>query len=348
MTTTQGTGVPRAFSMPPEWAAHAAVWTGWPADDELWVGELEGVRREFAAFVRALSRFEPVELIVGSDEAERDAARRLGGARVRMHRVPHDDVWLRDSGPIFVGDGERLRLLNWIFNGWGGKYAAERDNEIPRHVAAILDAGSEDVPVVLEGGSIDVNGAGTLLTTRQCLLTPTRNPSMTEGELAAVLRERLGATQVIWLDEGLEGDHTDGHIDTISRFTDTGTVVTVVSEDPDDTNYAPMQANLDRLRAAKAPGGQPFRVVPLPLPRARLEFEGGRLPLTYANFYIANGGVIVPTYGDANDERALEILRPLFPGREVVGLTVRHLITGGGAFHCVTQQQPAGRLETIR
>jgi agmatine deiminase len=337
-----------SFTMPPEWAPHAAVWTGWPADDALWVGELEGVRREFAAFLHALSRFEPVDLLVGSDEAEHDARARLGGARVRLHRVPHDDVWLRDSGPIFVASRDRLRLLNWIFNGWGGKYAAERDSQIPRHIARILGTGTDDIPVVLEGGSIDVNGAGTLLTTRQCLLTPTRNPSMGEQEIEEVLRARLGVSQVIWLEEGLEGDHTDGHIDTIARFTDPRTIVTVVSDDPDDTNYAPMQANLDRLRSSVDPDGRPFTVVPLPLPRGRLEAEGVRLPLTYANFYIANGAVVVPTYGDDYDERALAILRSLFPGREVVGVRVRHLITGGGALHCVTQQQPSGRVETTR
>jgi agmatine deiminase len=348
MTTCREEQGLRRFAMPAEWAPHEAVWTGWPADDDLWVGELEGVRVEFAVFIRALARFERVELIVGSDEAERDAESRLSGARIRVHRVPHDDVWLRDSGPIFVTDGHRVRLLNWIFNGWGGKYAAQRDSEIPHHVATILGTTTEDIPVVLEGGSIEVNGAGTVLTTRQCLLTPTRNPDMTEQDLEQVLQRRLGVSQVIWLDEGLEGDHTDGHIDTIARFTDTHTIVTVVSDDPDDTNYDPMQANLDRLRSAPAADGRPFTVVPLPLPRRRREFEGVRLPLTYANFYVANGGVLVPIYGDAHDERALEILRPLFPGREVVGLMVRHLITGGGAFHCVTQQQPAGALETTR
>ena len=340
--TTHEVNPASGFMMPAEWSPHTAVWTGWPADDELWVGELEGVRREFAAFLHALSRFEPVELIVGSEEAERDARGRLASASVRLHRVPHDDVWLRDSGPIFVAAGDRLRLLNWIFNGWGGKYAAERDSEIPRHVAGILGARTEDIPIVLEGGSIEVDGRGTLLTTRQCLLTPTRNPSMSETDLEGVLRARLGVEQVIWLDEGLEGDHTDGHIDTIARFVDPHTIVTVVSDDPSDSNYAPMQANFDRLRSARGPDGRPFTVVPLPLPRARRDFDGVRLPLTYANFYIANGGVLVPLYGDANDDRALDVLRPLFPDREVVGLEVRHLITGGGAFHCVTQQQPVG------
>lgn len=345
---TGETAAAAGFTMPAEWAPHTAVWTAWPADEDLWVGELEGVRREYAAFVQALSRFEPVELIVGSDEAERDARARLAGARVRMHRVPHDDVWLRDSGPIFVADGERLRLLNWVFNGWGGKYAAGRDNEIPRHVARILDTTTEDIDVVLEGGSIEVNGEGSLLTTRQCLLTPTRNPGLGELELERMLRARLGVSQVIWLDEGLEGDHTDGHIDTITRFTDARTIVTVVCEDTSDPNHAPMQANFDRLHAAAAPDGRPFTVVPLPLPRGRLEFDGVRLPLTYANFYVANGGVVVPLYDDVNDARALEVLRPLFPGRDVMGLMVRHLITGGGAFHCVTQQQPAGRPERMR
>ena len=195
----------------------------------------------------------------------------------------------------------------------------------------------------MEGGSIEVNGAGCVLTTRQCLLSPRRNPSLSEAEIEAALAAYLGTPRVLWLDTGLEGDHTDGHIDTITRFTDARTIVTVTCEDRADPNYDPTRAEPGAAaRLQRCVTDQPFRIVELPLPRTRAEFGGERLPLTYANFYVVNGAVIVPVYGDTNDARALDILRPLFPGREVRGVMARHLITGGGAFHCVTQQQPAG------
>jgi agmatine deiminase len=244
-----------------------------------------------------------------------------------------------------VTRGETLRLLNWKFNGWGGKYDARADDRVPPEVGRILGTTTFDIAVVLEGGSIDVNGAGCLLTTRQCLLSPTRNPSLTESDLEDVLRRALGVERVLWLDRGLEGDHTDGHIDTITRFVDERTIVTVTCDDPADANHAPLRDNLERLRRSTDAAGRPFRIVELPLPRRRVEFEGVRLPLTYANFYICNGGVIVPQYDDAQDTGALEILRPLFPDRKVVGVMARALITGGGAFHCITQQQPIGTPE---
>jgi agmatine deiminase len=330
------------FAMPAEWTLHVATWMAWPCGDDLWMGELEPVRREFADLVRAVASFEPVELLVRDAAAEADAATRLSGANVRLHRVSYDDVWLRDSGPIFVAREGRVRLVNWEFNGWGGKYDAAIDNEVPRQVARILGTTAVDTGVVMEGGSVDVNGAGCVLTTRQCLLSPMRNPSLSEAEIEAALAAYLGTPRVLWLDTGLEGDHTDGHIDTITRFTDAQTIVTVTCEDRGDANYDATALNLERLRAFSDANGQPFRIVELPLPRMRAEFGGDRLPLTYANFYVVNGAVIVPLYGDANDARALDILGPLFPGREVLGVMARHLITGGGAFHCVTQQQPAG------
>jgi len=330
--------------MPAEWAPHAAVWTAWPSDDELWIGQLEPTRDDFAGLVRALVRFEPVHLLVRDDEAESDARRRLAGAAVAFHRVPYNDVWLRDSGPIAIANGSGIRLLNWEFNGWGRKYDAAIDNDIPQAIAHILGTKAIDTGVVLEGGSIEVNGTGCLLTTRQCLLSPERNPSLSEYDLEGILTACLGVERILWLDRGLEGDHTDGHIDTITRFVDERTIVTVTCDDPGDPNYGVTRENLQRLRSFRDTAGRPFTIVELPLPAARLEFDGTRLPPTYANFYIANGGVVVPLYGDVRDEQALEILRPLFPGRTVVGSPARGLITGGGAFHCVTQQQPAGTL----
>lgn len=330
--------------MPPEWAPHAATWMAWPCDDDLWLGELEPVRREFADLVRAIAASEPVRLLVQDTDAERDARQRLQGAAVHYHHYRYDDVWLRDSGPIFIANGDRLRLLNWEFNGWGQKYTATRDNGVPRMVAGLLDTTTIDTGVVLEGGSIEVNGAGAVLTTRQCLRSKKRNPLLREADLERHIQACFGVSQVLWLEEGLEGDHTDGHIDTITRFVNETTIVTVACEDPADRNYDVTQANTERLRSFRDTRGQPFRIVELPLPITRIDFAKERLPLTYANFYIVNEAVLVPIYGDGNDGRALEILRLLFPGREVKGLMARHLITGGGVFHCVTQQQPAGRI----
>ena len=337
--------------MPAEWEPHAATWTSWPFDDDLWEGHLEGVRREFAKLVATLSRYEPVVLNVRDDEAEADARARLAAegadsARVEFHRVPLNDVWFRDNGPLFVREEDgRVALTDWRFNAWGGKYAPwDDDDRAPQAVARRLGMRRYAVDAVMEGGSLELNGRGVCLTTRSCLLAPTRNPGLSQADIEGLLRRWLGVTQVVWLHGGLEGDHTDGHVDTIVRFADDETIVASVEEDESDPNHASMQANLEVLRALSTPDGRPYRIVELPLP-ARSDYLGdARLPLTYANWYVGNGFVVVPTYGDDNDERALEVLRPLFPGRDVIGLPASELITGGGAFHCVTQQQPAGEV----
>ena len=253
--------------MPAEWQPHAATWMAWPHDDEQWIGMLEPVRREFTTLVDTIARFEPVNLLVADDESEQDARARLSAKAVTMHRVPHQDLWLRDSGPIFVARDGELLLVDWEFNGWGGKYPAELDNDIPTHVARILDSGPLYRPgIVMEGGSLEVNGGGVAITTRQCLLTPTRNPALGERELEHQLRDYLGVEEVLWLDEGLEGDHTDGHIDTITRFVDENTIVTSRCDDTSDPNHATLAANLERLRSIAHRRG--FRIVELPIPRA--------------------------------------------------------------------------------
>lgn len=344
------------FSMPAEWAPHAGTWTAWPHDDEQWLGYLEPVRKEFAVFLNTLARFEPVNLLLADQESLSDAKSRLSGT-LTFHLVPHNDLWLRDSGPIFVtrkfpvplegreeSTAAEAALVNWEFNGWGKKYPAELDNQIPTHLARILGTGTFGAGVVMEGGSLEVNGRGVALTTKQCLLSPMRNPELKPGEIELYLREYLRIEKLLWLGEGLEGDHTDGHIDTITRFVDEKTVVTSVCQDPADANYAPLRENLEALRGFTDLDDRPFKIATLPLPKNRLYLDGVRLAPTYANFYIANGVVIVPIYGDPNDQPALDTLKPLFPGRKVIGLMARNLITGGGAFHCVTQQQPAGRI----
>ncbi len=338
--------------MPAEWTPHASTWLAWPHDDEQWIGMLEPVRREFAPFVDAIARDDSVDLIVADEESERDAKgpadvwrdsippRPSPGSLAARQRPDLRRPWRR---PVRAADD--VALVDWDFNGWGNKYPAELDNQIPTHVARILGGVEPFSPgLVMEGGSLEVNDAGVALTTRQCLLAPTRNPGQDEASLERALAGYLDLLHIIWLDHGLEGDHTDGHIDTLTRFADDTTIVTSVCADTSDPNHATLAANLDVLRRARGADGAPFRIVELPIPSGRVEFEGERLPLTYANFYITNGAVLVPVYGAPEDQQALDILTPLFPGREVVGLSARALITGGGAFHCVTQQQPVGHL----
>lgn len=326
--------------MPPEWAPHAAVWTAWPAGEDHWEGHLERVRDDFAGFLRVLSSFERVELIVRSEEAENDARARLVGCDVGFHRRSHDDIWLRDCAPIFVTNGSEIAAVDWIFNGWGDKFKHDLDNQLPEFIADLAGVQRFVPNVVMEGGALEVNGAGVLLTTRQCLLEKHRNPDLSAADLERSLSDYLGVQKILWLEDGMENDHTDGHIDTISRFASERVIVTCICEDVTDPNYAILQRNLELLRGFTDLEGQPFEIVALPLPANRLEIHGRRLPPTYANFYIGNGCVIVPTYGDPNDARALEILRGVFPAHQVIGSSSRYLITGGGSFHCVTQQQP--------
>jgi len=373
----QPTPASLGLSLPPEWAPHASTWTSWPFDDALWVGHLAGVRTEFADLVATIARFEPVNLNVRDEETEEDAkvrieeaAAKLHGAEaeavvanVTYHRLPLNDVWFRDNGPLFVkeraralaGDGapgtapgsgdSRVALTDWGFNAWGEKYSPWSDDDrAPATLAARLGMRRFVAPAIMEGGSLEVNGRGVCLTTRSCLLEPNRNPDLSAAEIELLLRDYLGIRQLVWLEEGLEGDHTDGHIDTIVRFTDDDTIVCSVEPRVADPNHATMARNLEQLRALRKADGTPYRVVELPLPVRRMELEGERLPPTYANFYVGNGFVVVPRYDDVNDEPALEVLRPLFPERQVIGLSAASLITGGGAFHCVTQQQPDGEV----
>ena len=339
------TGLPfeQGYSMPAEWSPHAATWMSWPFDEEMWHGHLTEVRAEYAQFVKTLARFEPVHLLLRDAEARATAEKALAGVKdVTLHDIALDDVWMRDNGPIFVRDGKgSIRATNWEFNSWGQKYEWDQDNLVPPLVTQYLKMSRYDIPVVMEGGSLEINGLGTCLTTEQCLLTDTRNPSMGKPEIEKVLKDHLGFTQVIWLSLGLEGDHTDGHIDTITRFADENTILTSMTHDASDINAGRMKHNFDILKAARNTKGEAFKVVELPLPAARMHLEDGtRLPATYANFYICNGAVIVPQYDDVNDKPALEIIRACFPKHEVIGLASRYIITGGGSFHCLTQQQP--------
>lgn len=336
--------------MPAEWEPHAATWLSWPHKQESWPGNFEPIPGIWVEMARALTAQERVDILVNDAAAEErvSALLRDGGVgrdAVRLHRIRTDDAWMRDHGPTFVtrevGGRSELAGVDWIYNAWGGKYPPwEHDDAVPAALAPRLGIELFRPGIVLEGGSIDVNGRGTLLTTEACLLNPNRNPQLDRNGIEAVLRDFLGVRHVLWLGDGIVGDDTDGHIDDLARFVDPTTVVTVVEDDPADANYHVLRDNLDRLRRMTDQDGNPLRIVTLPMP-APVVYEDQRLPASYANFYIGNGTVLVPVFRDPNDALALSTLRGLFPDRRVVGIYAREMVWGLGACHCVTQQQPA-------
>lgn len=343
------------FRMPAEWEPQRAVWLAWPHKEESWPGAFEPIPAVFARLAAELSTDQVVEILVPHAELgakARALIAQAGGnlSNVRLREIATNDSWIRDFGPTFLvrtpkekqpdaPNGSRA-LVGWRYNAWGGKYPPwERDEQVPRRLAAMLDLPLFEPGIVLEGGSIDVNGQGLLLTTEQCLLNPNRNPHLSKQEIEDHLRAYLGVQQIIWLGEGIEGDDTDGHIDDLSRFVAADTVVTIVEDDPADVHYERLRENLGRLREARDQAGRPLRVISLPVPEPVI-YEGQRLPASYANFYIGNRKVIVPTFGTPRDAQALDALQGLFADRKIVGINARELVWGLGAFHCVTQQEP--------
>jgi len=341
------------YRMPGEWEAHAGTWLGWPHELTDWPGKFAPIPWAFAEIVRHLSRVERVYLLVESRAAEKRVRGILKKAGANLEAVdflvvPTDRGWMRDSGPICVKNTEgEVAYNHFVFNGWA-KYAnhkkdaavvAKANKKLKRRVFLPAHQGRR---VVLEGGSIDVNGRGTLLTTEECLQSKVqeRNPGFTKQDYEEVFRAQLGVTNVLWLGNGIAGDDTHGHVDDLSRFVNATTVVTIVEEDPKDANYAPLRDNLARLKDMKDQDGKPLRVETLPIPRP-VWFDGQRLPASYANFYIANKLVLVPTFNDANDRVALNTLSKLFPERVVVGIHCRDRVLGLGTLHCMTQQEPA-------
>jgi agmatine deiminase len=342
------------YRMPAEWEPHEATWIAWPHQRSDWPGKFPAIPWVYAEIVRHLHRSENIHILVNDDRAERRARRTLEQcgidlARLRFFPFPTDRVWARDYGPIFVvaGDGSR-GITDWMFNAWAKYPNWQRDNAVPYQVHAALGGPYWQVrvgerPVVLEGGSIDVNGQGLLLTTEECLLSPVqaRNDWLSRAELEKVLADYLGAGKVLWLNRGIAGDDTHGHVDDLARFVGPRTVVAAVEDNPADENYQPLQENLERLAGMTGLDGRPLEVVRLPMP-GPVVFDGQRLPASYANFYIANDRVLVPTFNDPKDRKALGVLAELFPDRTVVGIHAVDLVWGLGTLHCLTQQQPRG------
>jgi agmatine deiminase len=329
-------------SVPPEWAPQKAIWTAWPADANEWDGDLEAPRRDVAALVNALAPGNAVRVLVNGTEAEASARAALASA-AGVVPAKYGDIWLRDTGPIFARTPDGAVALRFKTNSWGGKYDLPDDATVGDDIARLAGAAVRRFGFVLEGGAVDHDGAGTVLTTRQTLLNPNRN-GWTKAQAEAALAEAFGASNVIWIDEGLRGDHTDGHIDNIARFVAPGRVVCQAPAGPDDPNAATLDAIARTLSSATDAGGRRLEVVRIPGPGLYRNALGEIAPASHMNFVIANGVVVVPVYGTPTQAAALEALQAVFPGRRVVGVSSRGLLgcgeAGGGSFHCITQQEP--------
>jgi agmatine deiminase len=352
----------QGYRMPAEWEPHEATWLAWPHHRDDWPGRFGPIPWVYVDIVRHLARHELVRILVPNGRLQRDATERLERAgvdldRVQFYRAKTDRSWTRDYVPSFVvrdasrGQPPGVGLVDWEFNAWAKYDNFHHDERIGRKLANALDLPrwvpriereGEPARVVLEGGAIDVNGQGTLLTTEECLLdeVQARNPGASKADLERILADYLGARHVIWLGKGIAGDDTHGHVDDLARFVGPRTVAAVVERDPADVNFGPLQDNLNRLQSATDQDGLPLEVVPLPMPNP-VVFDGQRLPASYANFYIANGVVLVPTFNDPADRVAIEAIEPFFPDRTVIGIHALDLVWGFGTVHCMTHEQPA-------
>jgi agmatine deiminase len=331
---------------PAEWSPHAACWLAWPSHEDLWQENLAPAREAFVAMCRAVAAGgggERIELLVPDDAQEALARAALAGLDVRFHRIPFGDIWLRDTAPVFVrhpASGE-VAAVRFGFNGWGGKYVLDHDDAVSERVAAAAGFRTFAEGWVLEGGSIDVDGEGTCLTTRQCLLHPNRNPTMNEASITRALADGLGLERIVWLGDGLVNDHTDGHVDNVARFCAPGAAVCMEARSDDDPNRAALDAIAQTLAESTDAKGRRLEVVRIPSPGRVTDDDGRVIPASFVNFYIGNRAVVVPVYGTRWDDEAVERIGRLFPGRRAVGVDARGILSGGGAFHCISQQQPA-------
>ena len=336
------------FRMPAEWEPQEAIWLSWPHKHASWPSHFRPIPYKFAEIVTHISRRQQVRINIAQPLQKRalQLITKAGAdlSRVTFYDHPTDDAWCRDHGPIFVKNDRtgEVALTDWKYNAWGGKYPPyERDNQIPPSIGAALGLRRFEKDMVLEGGSLDVNGAGLLLTTEACLLNKNRNPDLTKAQIEQALRDYLGVEHILWLGDGIVGDDTDGHIDDLSRFFRTDGILTVVERNKRDKNHGILQENLERLHSLRTPAGKKFKVVELPMPKAAY-CDGQRLPASYANFLVINGAVLMPAFRQPKrDAEAAEILADCFPGREIVPVDCLELVWGLGTLHCISQQQPA-------
>jgi agmatine deiminase len=345
MTTPRQAG----YYFPAEFASHRATWLSWPHKEGSWPGKIHSIYPSYSRFVRELTKGEEVCINVKDGVMQASAVGHLELAGVDMGRVrffthPTNDAWCRDHGPAFLvnpGAEQKKVIVDWNYNAWGNKYPPyDLDDVIPTLIGKALNLPVFHPGIIMEGGSVDFNGAGTLITSTCCLLNPNRNIGLNRDQIEGYLRDYYGVDQILWVEEGILGDDTDGHIDDTVRFVDEDTVVTVIEEDPGDENYRLLQDNLSALKKMRLLNGKQLNIVELPMPELVI-YEDQRLPASYANFYIANSSVIVPTFRSDRDDRALRIIQDCFPGREVVGIDSTDIIWGLGSFHCLSQQEPA-------
>lgn len=333
------------YFMPGEWAQHSRTWMAWPCREEMWdtAGDeaLEHARSAHADVARAIAGFEPVTMVCNPGDVA-DASLACGPG-VEIISLPIDDSWLRDSGPTFlVHQNGSLAGVDWRFNAWGEKYRPyDKDAAVAEKILEKAGVKRFQAPLVLEGGSIHVDGEGTLIATEDCLLNPNRNPGLTRQDVEQALRDHLGVSQILWLPGGLEDDETDGHIDNVASFARPGVVLALSTDDQSDGNYAMLQENLARLRAATDAKGRPLEVIEVPQPSRRPHPAGGRMALSYINFAFVNGGIILPAFESPEDTKVFRLFRDTFPDRKVVQVLTADIVLGGGGIHCITQQQPA-------
>lgn len=336
------------YYFPAEWHPHRATWLSWPHKEASWPGKLDFVYAPYSQFIKEVSAGEHVCINVRDKAMAQSASEHLDNAGVALNDITFyhhatDDAWCRDHGPAFlINPNAAIKkvIVDWGYNAWGGKYPPfEQDDRIPTLVGQALEIPVYHPGIIMEGGAVDFNGKGTLLTTTACLLNENRNPQLNQHEIEDYLYQYYGVSQVLWLGEGIVGDDTDGHIDDITRFVNEDTVVTVVEENTTDENYGILQENLKALKKMRLANGKPLNIVELPMP-SPIVYEDQRLPASYANFYISNAAVIVPTYRDQQDQKALDILTACFPDRKVVGVDSMDIIWGLGSWHCLSQQEP--------
>ncbi len=340
--------MPEGFYFPPEWAMHEATWLSWPHKEASWPGKLDTIYKPYCEFIRILSLSEKVRINVKDEQLKNFALGHIEASGADISKIeffyhPTNDAWCRDHGPAFLINSDREQkkvIVDWDFNAWGGKYPPfDLDDIVPTKIAAHFNIPVYHPKIIMEGGSVEFNGAGTILTSKSCLLNKNRNPHLSKEEIEEYLKTYYGQQQVLWVSDGIVGDDTDGHIDDTVRFVNEDTVLTVIEEDKSDENYELLQVNMEELKQVKLHNGKSLNIIELPMPDAVI-YEDTRLPASYANFYISNAHVIVPTYNCKNDDKALAIIASCFPGRQTVGIDSTDIIWGLGSFHCLSQQEP--------